>query len=71
MKKILLCTLTALACSASCFAALDYKTSDIDIEVQNKGRSPNRFARSKVTGSNLNLSDTVDPADIHEKSLLE
>ncbi len=71
MKKILLFTLTALACSVSCFAALDYKASGIQIEVQNEGRNPIRIARSKVTGSNLNLSENVKPADIHEKSLIE
>lgn len=40
MKKFLLFSATALLCSISCSAAIDYTTSGIGLEIQNKARRP-------------------------------
>lgn len=40
MKKLLLPAIAALLCTISCFGALDYQTSGIGIEIQNKARRP-------------------------------
>lgn len=62
MKKFFGYSFLALLCTAPCFAGIDYSTSRIGFEVQNKARRPIWVAL--VNGQRLNQPTKVDEIDV-------